>query len=144
MLRKYSKIILLLAFVINIFLIGLTRGFDFHFHKHGLFEADLVDVDYFYICFFLFVFWIGTLVKNRLASNIICFAALSLAFYRYKFIYLFITGLLDEQGAISLLFRESIPLNMISFSIITILLIYQIVVAFQDLFSKNRTSLNAF
>ena len=142
--RKYSKIIFLLAFIINTFLLGLTRGFDFHYHKIGLFEAHLGEETYIYICFFLLVFLVGISIKNKLASNIICFASLPLAIFQYKFIYLFTTGLLDEKEPIGLLFRESIPLNLISFSIITILLIYQIIIAFQDLFSKNRTPLNTF
>lgn len=140
MLRKYSKIIALIALAINIFLAGLTRGFEFHFYKFSFSDAQISGSEYFYISFFLLIFFIGTSVKKRLMSDIICLAALILAIYKYKFIYLFTTGLLNEPEPISLLFQESTPLNIISFLIILILLIYQITILVQKWVFKDQAA----
>ncbi len=144
MLEKYSKIILILAIAINVYLVGLTRGFEFQYLKYGFSDPRISGAEYFYICFFLLIFLIGREVKKRFVSNIICLSALAIAAYKYKFIYLFTVGLLDEGEPISLMFRESIPLNLISFSVIILLLIYQIIVIIQDFYSKNRIPLNTF
>lgn len=139
MLKKISGIVALFAFSLNVYLAGLYRGFYIPLPRFELSESGFAGDFYFHISFFLLVFILGRLAKNRLLSNIICLSTLSLIIYQYKYIY-YKTLLSDEGGPFSLILRESIPLDLISFSLVLFLLIYQIITVFQNCLEWKRNN----
>ncbi len=140
MLNKVSKFVVFLAFSINVFLAGLSRGFAFHFHKYGLYGVGFGVDSYIIISFFWLFFLFGTIIKKRLLSNIICFFSLSCIVYQYKCIYLYKKLLSDVEEPLSLMFRESTPLDVLGFSLVLILLAFQIATAFMDYMEWSHNS----
>lgn len=138
MLEKTSKFVALFAFSINLFLAGLDRGYDYHSRIYGLSGSGFAGSEYLYISFSLLVFIFGKLVKKRILSNIICLSALSFVIYQYKDIYLYKKLLSDAGEPLSLMFRESIPLDVLSFSLIVILLVVQAIAAFQSFLDRKH------
>lgn len=139
MLRKYSRIIVLFTLGINVFLVGLHRGFDISLSEFEFSGPNFGDI-YFYTSFFLILFFFGELAKNRLVSNIICFFALFSLLYYYNRIYLYNTRTFEESRPINLFLRESMPLDVISFSLIMILLIFQLITAIWYYFEWKRNN----
>lgn len=139
MLEKILSILVFLTFSINIFLAGLERGFNFHYQKYGLSGIGFAGSSYLWISFLLLVFLLGKKTKKKFLSNILCLTSLSFILFQYKNIYLYKKLLSDAGDPISILLRESIPLDVISFSAILILLFTQIIMIFQNYFEWKRT-----
>ena len=138
MLNKFSKINVVIAFVINIFLAGMDRGFSFQFYQFRLSEPQIAGSNYFYIIFFLIIYLLGEFIKRKIISFLVGVSALALIINQYKYIYWYAIDLSDEKEPFSLLFRETNPLNWISFSLVMILLIFQIVSILHHCFYKNQ------
>lgn len=140
MLIKSLSIVAFFAFCINVFLAGLDRGYDYHSRMYGLSGSGFAGDFYFYNGFFLLVYILSKTAKKRLLSNIICLAALSFTIYQYKNIYFYKKLLSDAGEPLSLMFRESIPLDVLSFTLVIVLLIAQLITVFQYYFEWKRNN----
>lgn len=127
MLHKASTVIVLIVLWLNAYLAGLVRGYGFH-QEFEFSEPYMKGAEYFTICFLLLVVIAVRFIRKKLLSDILCLTALSVALFQYRFIWLYKLALSDEGPPLSLLFRESIPLEIASFLLIITLLIYQFVV----------------
>ncbi len=136
MFRKIHIIVAVITFIINIFLIGLNRGYDIHFDEQGLYNSgfELLTYCYIYISLLLLLFIVGKSIKKNSLSNIICFTSIFLLFYPYKWVYLQKQIFYSNNVPLDLIFKESIPLDVISILLIIILLTVQIITVFQSYF----------
>lgn len=140
MLRNFTILFALIAEVVNAFLAGLSRGHEVHIIKYGLYSYGFESLTfcYLYICFFLFIFILGKLLERELLSNIICLGALLLLFYSYKYIYLQMKIFSVPEEPWILLYRDSIFFVLISFLLVLILLVYQIISISKYFVKKNK------
>ena len=142
MLNRIAKILALIVLTINVCLAGVFNGFEQGYSTNSMFSGSTVYITlsmfYFLITFCVLGFVIGKLLRNVILSQIICFSSLISTLYLYQRIYLLKSYYLNDIESFSKLIRESIPLDWFWFSIIIILLIYQIVSAFQYFSNKNH------
>lgn len=145
MLTKISITAAIIIICINIYLAGIYRGVFIDFNKYGIYSFDnygvfssITGIEFFFIAIFLLLFLISKIVSRRLISQLICLFMLLLTTFQYRQIYDFIVLSADEGDKYISLFNEAIPLNIISFSLIIILLILQIILFAQSLLVKNQ------
>lgn len=146
MLRKFSILIALVTCFINVLLAGLHRGYYLGSSETIGFRIigdayELLAGCYTYICVFLFVFFVGKLVKKKVISQIICLTSLILIIFPYWTLYLQKSFFFSDPDTITSVLREAILLDLISFSLVLILLVIQIITAFQNYFEwKHRNT----
>lgn len=150
MYKKVSIIFALTVLVIDLFLSGQYLGFDkgyyeaiktnseISFSGGGITNYTILFEHYAPIVWLLIVYLIGKSIKKELLSQIICFSTLGWIIYLYWQIYFIKTNLFTPSISFNDLIRDTIPLDWISFSLVLVLLIYQIIVAFQYYFGKNH------
>ena len=148
--KNYWKILLVVAFAINFFLAGQFLGYDIGltdaigFSISGQSGYELLAICYFDINFLLLIFYFGLLIKNRILSSAICLAALSLTFYFFRIIYLQKTLYYNNGVPVRKIVDNSIPLDLISFSIIVLFLVLQVINSTKYIFYKNRNVLTTY
>lgn len=136
MLDKTSKILLLITSFINLYLLGLYRGFDFHFSKYGN-NSFISGGEYFSIIFFLFIFLVSLFSNKTFFSPLICIFSLFFILYQYRSIYIYTRSLSDEGEPFVYLFNESIPLNYMSLVIVIILIFVQFITLYKQISNKK-------
>ncbi len=146
MLRKFSIVNVIAICSINVFLIGINLGFGYKATETIEFSVssesgyEFLTRCYIGICFWLIVFIIGKLIKNEVTSQTICISSLILTIFLYRSVYLQKSLYFINPYPITKVFRESMPLDLISFSLVMILLIYQIITVFQHYFDWKRNN----
>ena len=142
MLIRISKILALIVLTINVSFASLFNGFEQGYTTNSMFSGFTVYITlsmyYFLIAFCVFGFVIGKLIKNAILSQIMCFSSLILTLYFYQKIYFLKSYYFNDVESFSTLIRGTIPLEWFCFSIVLILLVYQIVFAFRHFSNKNH------
>ena len=143
MLMKFSMIIALLVSVTNFLLLGFYEGYNKGykeavnlyskgFMSGGTIYNELGDI-HFYLAFCIAIFIAGKLLKKKILSHIICFTSLFLTLFVYWHWVVALVGN-SELTFITNLKQTVSMLDWISFSLVIILLIIQIITAIQRYF----------
>lgn len=146
-LQRLTLVTALNSLVISVLLLGLYQGFEFGFSEYnssrftvsgeGVYE--FLARCYFSICFWLFVFIIGHLIQQKLVSQIICFSSLVFVILSYRWVYLEKNLLFENSETITNVLRATLPLDLVNFSLVIILLIFQIIFLYRNFISRNQT-----
>lgn len=145
MLRRLTLITALSSLFISGLLLGLhqgfaygasdARGYSFSFETGYEFLVRC----YFGICIWLSVFIIGNLIKKEIMSQIICFSSLVFVILPYRLIYQQKNFFYENSETITNVLRATLPLDLVNFSLVSILLIFQIIFLYRNFISKSQT-----
>ncbi len=149
MLRKISLLLAFIVLMINVRLSGEYFGFEQGYQyavdtyteirfSHGTVYFYLFE-QYAQLVLGMIFFLIGKTVKKESLSQIICAPSLLWVIYKYYYIYIPKSRYFNDVEPFSKLLRESMPLDVICFSIVSMLLIYQLGIVLKLLYSKHQT-----
>jgi len=145
---KYAELIGCFA---NILLFGMHEGFELGYqelretcaviHLSGGTAYEFLAKQYLYITFLFLIFLVAKLVKPRALSHFISIFALIWISYFYWQTYLQKRIYFGNSENFSRLIRESIPIDLLSFSLVLILSIIQVSSVIQCYFEWKRNKL---
>jgi hypothetical protein len=144
MIRRTSKIIAIVVCIINILLAYLFRGFELghdegtNMYLSGGSSYGLLANYYTYISLLLLIFTVGKFIRNELLSRVLCVSLLVLAVFQYFTVYLQKSLFFGSTNSFTKLLRETIPVDLISFSLLLFLLALEIIAFFQRFKSSSR------
>jgi len=142
MLRKVSLIFALIGATLNLFIAGLYTGFEEGYKSGSMFSGETsyvqLSMEYLMLALCFLGFVVGKLIKKPVLSLLVGFSAEIIIFFVYRKIYLIKSYYFGDVESFSELIRRTIPHDWFCFSLVVILFIYQIALALQYYFGKNR------
>ena len=148
MLRKISIIVALIVLIVNVRLSGDCFGFEQGYQfgvktfteiRGGEGTAYLFLFEqYASVVSGIFFFLIGKTIKKETLSQIICIPSLLLTLRAYYYVYIQKSVYFADVEPFSELIRKSMPFDVVCFTIVSMLLIYQLGTVLKLLFSNNQ------
>lgn len=143
MLKDISIIIALINCFLTLSLAALYKGFEMGMSETiGFRITDNIYEQfvsyYVYIFIFSIIFLIGKLIKKGTVSKIVCLISLILMIFPYWILYSQKNYLLENPDIDARIFQQTMLFDLISFSILLVLLIYQLINTLHYLFYKSR------
>ena len=142
--RRFLNFVALIVFAINIFFIGFFRGCalatPLPSYVYGETVSEGLIFSYIYINALIIIFFLIKMIKEQVITNILCIFVMLFTFYPYRHIYLQKSIFFNKELQIRQIYTDALLLDWIGFSLVLILLIFQIITAFQLYFDWKRNN----
>ena len=147
MLDRIAKILALIVLTINVYFSGIFKGVDESrmFDAPSMFSGgpsiyDMLADYQLFAAFCLFGWVVGKTIKKEFLSQVVSFSSIFLAFYFFRKMYLLKSSYISDLSSTSLItpVHVSFRIDWFLYSIVLLLLIYQIFTIYKYFSGKNH------